>query len=762
MTMLNTLRWIIQEVNVATNLRQALRLIVNRVREAMQTEVCSVYLADYQAGHLMLMATEGLNPDCIGQLTLSFSQGLVGLVARREEPINLNEAATHPSFHFIPESGEEPYNAFLGVPIIHRRRLLGVLVVQQKESRRFDESEEAFLVTLSAQLAGLIVNAEAQGLLEESRDSGHNKQQQSSNCLRGIPGAPGVALGRSIVIYPQVRLDLVPDRECDDIEIEIQTFRVALSGAREDIRRLAKRMNDVLPAEEQSLFEAYLHILDGASLGQEVEAEILAGHWAQGALRRVIEHHVQCFESMEDDYLRERAVDLQDLGSRVLSHLMASPSYQPEYPPQTILVGEEVTASMLAEVPRGHLAGIVCLSGSTNSHVAILARAMGVPAVMGIEELPIQQLDDREIIVDGHNGEVYISPSESVRNLYRQLASEEQQLQLKLNALRELPSLTRDGVRVPLHVNTGLDSDLEQSLKSGAEGVGLYRTEIPFMTRDRFPSEEEQRQIYRQMLEAFAGRPVTMRTLDIGGDKELPYFPLKEENPFLGWRGIRITLDHPEFFLVQTRAMLRACHGLNNLRILLPMISNLDEVDESLRLLRQAHAEVLEELHCTAAELPMPPVGVMIEVPAAVYQAEELARKVNFLSIGSNDLTQYLLAVDRNNARVAHLYDALHPAVLRAIYQVAQAGRKEHCPVSICGEMAGDPMAVPLLVAMGVNSLSMNPISIAKAKWVIRSFSSSQLQQLLDSVLKLHSSRDVRQQLRVTLNAAGLNVLVRV
>lgn len=759
MTMLNTLRWIIQEVNVATNLRQALTLIVNRVREAMQTEVCSVYLADYQAGHLMLMATEGLNLACVGNLTLSFSQGLVGLVARREEPINLNDAATHPSFHFIPESGEEPYNAFLGVPIIHRRRLLGVLVVQQKESRRFDESEEAFLVTLSAQLAGLIVNAEAQGLLEQSPHE--QPQQPGGSCLRGIPGAPGVAMGRSVVIYPRVRLDLVPDRECDDIDLEIQTFREALAGAREDVRKLAKRMNEVLPAEEQSLFEAYLHILDGASLGREVEAEISAGHWAQGALRRVIEYHVQCFESMEDAYLRERAADLQDLGARVLFHLVANPGYQPEYPPQTILVGEEVTASMLAEVPRGHLSGIVCLSGSTNSHVAILARAMGVPAVMGIEELPIQQLDDRELIVDGHNGEVYVSPSESVRNLYRQLASEEQQLMLKLNALRDLPSLTRDGVRVPLYVNTGLDSDLEQSLKSGAEGVGLYRTEIPFMTRDRFPSEEEQRQIYRQMLEAFAGRPVTMRTLDIGGDKELPYFPLKEENPFLGWRGIRITLDHPEFFLVQIRAMLRACHGLNNLKILLPMISNLDEVDESLRLLRQAHAEVLEELHCSASELPMPPVGVMIEVPAAVYQAEELARKVNFLSIGSNDLTQYLLAVDRNNARVAHLYDALHPAVLRAIHQVVQAGRKEHCPVSICGEMAGDPMAVPLLVAMGISSLSMNPISIAKAKWVIRSFGTAQLQQLLDNVLKLHSARDVRQQLRLTLNASGLNALVR-
>jgi phosphotransferase system enzyme I (PtsP) len=305
-------------------------------------------------------------------------------------------------------------------------------------------------------------------------------------------------------------------------------------------------------------------------------------------------------------------------------------------------------------------------------------------------------------------------------------------------------------------VNTGLMADVGRSLEQGAEGVGLYRTEVPFLLRERFPSEEEQRQIYRSQLEAFAPHPVTMRTLDIGGDKSLPYFPIEEDNPFLGWRGIRVTLDHPEIFLVQTRAMLKASAGLGNLRIMLPMITNISELDEALEFIHRAHREVLEE----GSDIDMPPVGVMVEVPAAVYQARDLARRVDFLSVGSNDLTQYLLAVDRNNARVADLYHSFHPAVLRALADVAAAGRAENTQVSICGELAGDPGAAILLLAMGYNVLSMNATNLTRVKRAVRTITMADAAALLEDVMTLDSAEAVQQRLETFLVAQGLAVFI--
>jgi phosphotransferase system enzyme I (PtsP) len=747
--MLSTLRSIVQEVNGARDLSEALNIIVCRVRAAMVTEVCSVYLLDPETNRYILMATEGLYKEAIGKVTLAHSEGLIGLVGSREEPINLEDAPAHPRYRYFPETGEERFRSFLGVPIIHHRQVLGVLVVQQRESSRcFDEGEEAFMVTVSAQLAGVIAHSEATGAISGLSLTGEETGDVS---FKGVAGAPGVAIGQSVVVYPPADLDAVPEKPTENIEQELQLFSEAVTAVREDIEQVAERLAPQLRPEELALFEVYLRMLDDNALPGEVVNSIRAGVWAQGALRQVVQQYVRHFELMGDLYLRERAVDIRDLGRRLLAHLQEGEHESVVYPERTVLLSDELTPAMLGEVPNGQLVGLVSVRGSGNSHVAILARAMGVPTVMGMVDTPINQLDGKEIIVDGFEGKIFASPSDELRTYYKEICEEEAELFRGLEELRDKPCETTDGHRVSLLVNTGLMTDVVRSLNHGAEGIGLYRTEVPFMIKERFPSEQEQRQYYREQLEAFAPSPVTMRTLDIGGDKSLSYFPISEENPFLGWRGIRVTLDHPEIFLVQVRAMLKASEGLNNLQIMLPMVSNISEVEESLHLIYRVYHEVREE----GFAIHMPKVGVMVEVPAAVYQVRELAERVDFLSVGSNDLTQYLLAVDRNNPRVAQLYHSYHPAVLQALVRIAHDAHAVGKPVSICGELAGDPGGALLLMAMGYDALSMNAASLPKVKSVLRSVSRAWADQLLEDTLLLDSPHVIKSCVDLALRSAG-------
>lgn len=748
--MLQSLRSIVQEVNAARDMKTALAIIVMRVKHAMQTQVCSVYLRD-DKGEYMLMATEGLNPKAVGQVRLRRGEGLVGRVVVREEPINLEHAEAHPSYQYFPETGEERYSSFLGVPIIHHRQVLGVLVVQQVEQRRFDEGDEAFLVTMSAQLAAVIAHAEATGDLLTLGD----KPRQAK--FVGVSGAPGIAIGEAVVISPVADLHSVPFKVCEDVEAELAFFQRSLTAVREDIKGLGSQLKERLNREEQALFDAYLAMLDDASLAREVSERIRKGVTAPYAWAEVVLEHERTFTSMNDPYLRERATDLRDLGRRVLAYLQESTKKCRIYPDRTILIGEELTASMLGEIPKEKLAGLVSVEGSSNSHVAILARAMDIPTVMGAVDLPYTQMDQRPVIVDGYKGVVHTDPGPQLRKHYKAIYIEEQQLVKGLEALRDLPCETLDGYRVPLWVNTGLMTDVVRSLERGAEGVGLYRTEVPFLLRDRFPGEEEQRQIYREQLEAFSPHPVTMRTLDIGGDKALPYFPIEEDNPFLGWRGIRVTLDHPEIFLTQIRAMMKASEGLDNLRILLPMITSVPELDASLALIHRVFNELREEGY----DIHLPPIGVMIEVPAAVYQVRELSSRVQFLSVGSNDLTQYLLAVDRNNARVADVYQAFHPAVFRALQTIVDEGHKENVSVGICGELAGDPGAAILLMAMGFDVLSMNATNLPKVKSVIRGITLLQARALLAEIMALSDADQIRERVERALREAGVTRLIR-
>ena len=752
--MLEILRSIIQEVNGAKDLNASLGIITRRVQRAMNTKVCSVYLLDKSLDRYVLMASIGLDELAVGKVSLGAQEGLVGLVARRAEPVNLDNASSHPNYVYLPETREEQFESFLGVPIIHHQHVLGVLVVQQVEKRIFDSEEEAFLITLSAQLAGVIANAEARGAITGLSPSGMKTVDISFD---GVPGAPGVAIAEAVTVFPPADLNAIPNRACKDIKAEIQFFNDCLNAVRIDISELKMKIKGQLRPEERELFDAYLHMLSDQALGQEVVAKIKEGQWAQGALASVALEHVNGMEMIDDDYLRERATDIKDLCSRVLFYLQDKQQETQVYPERCILVCEELSAAMLAEVPKEKLVGIISAKGSGHSHVAILARGMGIPAVMGAIDIPFSEFDGKEIIIDGYNGKVYGNPSDELRVRFQEIVNEQVLLTEELEAIKDLPAETLDHYQVGLWVNTGMITDAFTARDRGAEGIGLFRTEVPFLLKDRFPTEREQTDIYRPQLEAFYPRPVTMRTLDIGGDKALPYFTIKEDNPFLGWRGIRVSMDHPEIFISQVRAMMKASQGLDNLHIMLPMVSNMRQVDYAIHLIDRGHAELLEE----GLNIKKPDIGVMVEVPAITYQMNALAKRVNFISVGTNDLIQYLLAVDRNNPRVSSLFSVFHPPVLNALNDLARNAGKANLRYSVCGEMAGDPGAAILLMAMGYKVLSMNITALPRVKSVIRNITFVQAENLLAKALLAEDSEEVKSMIDMELYNAGVERLLR-
>jgi phosphotransferase system enzyme I (PtsP) len=759
--MLKTLKRIVQEVNQAPNLDEALNCLANSLIEALKVDSCSIYLANYDQQHFLLVATQGLAKAAIGQVTIGFSEGLIGFIGQREEPINLSDAPSHPRFKYYAEVQEDHFHAFLGAPIIHQRKVLGVLTLQQKKKRRFSEDEEAFLVTLATQLAVQIANAKARGsvhLLEQ------NVPKDWQKSLKGVAGSSGLAVGVGYVSNLLVNIrNQVPTRNKDATK-QISLYRNAVKQTREDVSVLADRIQGEVPDDVQAIFQLYHHLLDANSLGREVEQKINAGWDAPSSLKMVVETYISQFQTMSDPYMRERSVDVEDMGNRVLANILGisrGKVIERQYPNQAILIAEEVTASMLAEFPSEKLVGIISMRGSTNSHAAIMARAMGVPAVMGLSNVPFSLLNEKDILLDGYTGDVIVSPSATIRHEFGLLIQEENALTERIHSQDTLPAITVDDCAMSLLVNAGLSLEAEKNDNPYSDGVGLFRTEIPFMMRERFPTEQEQVKLYRTLLQNQPLKPFTMRTLDVGGDKPLPYFPISEENPFLGWRGIRLTLDHPEIFLVQIRAMLRASIGLDNLNIMLPMITSVNEVKEAKRLIAQALFEVSEEAAEKGEVCSRPKIGVMLEVPAVIYQLPQLAKHVDFFSVGSNDLTQYLLAVDRNNARVADLYDSYHPAVLAALYYIVQQSNSLNVPVTVCGELAGEPGGAVLLLGMGYRKLSMNNHNLLKVKWVVRNVSLQQSELLLQRVLLLDNPQAVRREVNVYLETIGLGGLIR-
>jgi phosphotransferase system enzyme I (PtsP) len=730
---------------------EGLAAVAREVKAHLGADVCSIYILAPAEANFVLVATDGLDPLAVGAVRFGQGEGLVGLVAERQNLISLSNAQEHPRFRHFPEFGDQAHHAFLGVPIFHDREPIGVLVVRQLNDRKFNSDEEAFMSIVAVALSDFI-DTTAPGRAEAA--AGQDGGRLRLRPLRGVKGAPGIGIGVGVLPSPAADLDAVPDGAVADVEAEAHAFQHAVAAVRAELRSSGERIVAQMPTEVHAMFGVYIELLDDDELFADTLERIRAGASGASALRRTIAEHARAFEESPDPYLRARAEDLRGLGRRVLLRLQPDKIRREVYPAQCVLVGEEVSIIRIADVPVGQLAGIVCTRGSPFSHAAILARTLRIPAVLGIGGgISLAQLGGQRLLVDGNEGRVFIDPAPEVVEQFDRLIKQARDSAAALHRLRSLPAETLDGTRIALHANIGLPSDLVTALESGAEGVGLFRTEFTFMVRDAFPSEDDQYQVYRQVLEAFAPRPVTIRTLDVGGDKGLPYFPMQESNPCLGWRGIRLTLDNPGIFLTQLRALLRADAGIGNLQILLPMISSAWEVDAVRELLARAAAE------SGAASAPDATVklGAMVEVPSALYQMDALAKRVDFFSIGTNDLTQYLLAVDRTNARVARHFDSLHPAVIRAINDAVRAAHDAQRPISVCGEMAGDPASAVLLMGMGINSLSMAPACIPPVKRALRAFTRQQAQWLAAETSRATDPSEVHRLLDRAFMDAGLS-----
>ena len=734
---------IVQTVAMADLPIDQVNLIVESISETMEVDVCSLYLAN-EDREMMLLASHGLSAQAVRRVKLPPGKGLVGLVASSRHPVNLADGESHPNYYYIAETREERFHSFCGVPIVHAGKVIGVLVVQGREIRQLSDEEQGFLVTLAAHLALLLGN----NPLVHGDSTGLNER------VNGVKGAPGIGIGH-IKLSDHGELYSVVDKACEDIPGALDDWQQLLGLVRNQIDHERESLGPEITGSVAGIFGAYKMLLEDPAFVTYVEAGIRNGNWIPGALRQAIQHFAELFLAMDDPYLKARHEDVHHLGNKLFNAWRGIKPVDIPSGTDIVLVGPVVSVSDIASVPSERLVGLVCFEGSGLSHTAVLANALGIPAVMGTGRIR-RLVDNASIIVDGNIGQVTLTPSEMVLAEYQKLANDRRSLMKQLERLRELPAITPDGTSVTLYTNTGLLADITPGLFSGSQGVGLYRTEIPFMVHDSFPSEEEQVGVYRQVLEAYKGKPVYMRTLDIGGDKPLPYFPLdNEENPALGWRGVRFTLDNSQLLMTQVRAMIRAAGSSENLRILLPMVSSTSELDDFAELFDDA----MSQLESEGYEIVRPKLGIMVEVPAAISQIPFWADKLDFLSIGSNDLSQYLLALDRDNPRVSGRYDHVHPAVLMEIRRIIQLASAHNLPVSLCGEMASDPVAVVLLMGIGLRTLSMSAAKLPQVKWLIRSLPLTTAEKLTKQAFGCPYPAGIRKLVRDELESLGLQDL---
>jgi phosphotransferase system enzyme I (PtsP) len=699
----------------------------------MVAEVCSLYVLRADSV-LELYATEGLNPNAVHLAQLRLGQGLVGTIAASARPLNLSNAQEHPAFAYLPETGEEIYHSFLGVPVLRAGRTLGVLVVQNKTMRQYREDEIEALETTAMVIAEMI----ATGDLARLTRPGLELDLRRPASFTGLSFNEGVGLGHVVLHEPRI---VVTNLFNEDSEEEVRRLDNSLGSLRLSIDDMLERRDVAFEGEHREVLEAYRMFANDRGWVRRLEEAIRNGLTAEAAVEKVQSDMRARMLHMTDPYLRERMSDFDDLANRLLRQLLGRgpEDVAASLPKDAIIVARSMGAAELLDYPRDKLRGLVLEDGAATSHVVIVARAMGIPVAGQVKGAVSMAENGDAIIVDGDEGAIHLRPQADLEAAYAEKVRFRARRQEIYRELRKKPSLTKDGVAVDLLMNAGLAVDLPQLSESGAAGIGLFRTELQFMVASTFPRAEAQERLYSDVLDAARGKPVTFRTIDIGGDKVLPYFKgaVQEENPALGWRAIRLTLDRPGLLRTQIRALLKASGG-RELKLMLPMVTELSEIAQAREIIDREVRHLSRFAHHLPTSLK---VGAMLEVPSLLFQLDELMKAVDFVSVGSNDLFQFIMAVDRGNTQLADRFDTLSTPFLRVLKTIADAGARNHTPITLCGELAGKPISAMALIGLGFRSISMSPASIGPVKAMLTELPLQELQAFFDDNLMAPSQK---------------------
>jgi len=720
--MLRRLRELMAEPVTA---QERLDKIVKTIASNMVAEVCSIYVLRGDS-RLELFATEGLKREAVHKSSLELGEGLVGTIAEEAEPLNLPNAQAHPAFAYLPETGEEIYHSFLGVPVLRGGQTLGVLVVQNRTQRTYSEEEVEALQTTAMVLAEIIAGDELDALVEP----GENLALRRPQHLAGRVLSEGIGLGHAVLHEPRL---VVTNLIAEDVDTELVRLDAALDQLRTSVENLLTRSDILRAGEHREVLEAYRMFAYDQGWAARIREAVETGLTAEAAVEKVQNDTRARMLRQTDPYLRDRLHDLDDLANRLLRTLVGFDHIdEAEMPKDAILIARNMGPAELLDYDSGGLRALVLEEGTPTSHVTIVARALGIATVGQVEGILDLVNPGDAIIVDGLSGEVHVRPPSDVEFAYVEKVRFRARRQEQYRKLRDKPATTRDGTPIAMLVNAGLLVDLPHVAEAGAAGIGLFRTELQFMVAETFPRMREQQMLYRSVLDAAGDLPVTFRSLDVGGDKVLPYMrSTQEENPALGWRAIRMALDRPGLLRTQIRALLHAAAG-GDMRLMFPMITDVSEFDRARAMVEREKRHLERHGHALPDQILL---GTMVEVPALLWQLEELVERVDFLSIGSNDLLQFLFAADRANAQVADRFDALSSGPLRALRDIVVTADAHDVPVTLCGELASDPLSAMALLGIGYRSISMAPAAVGPVKAMVRSLDVGALQGWLISEL---------------------------
>jgi phosphotransferase system enzyme I (PtsP) len=703
--------------------------MVRLVASNMVTEVCSVYLR--RAGDVLeLFATHGLNPDAVHQTRLRVGEGVIGDVALQAKALALSDARAHPSFAYRPETGEEEFHSMLGVPVLRGGRVIGVLAVQNRTQRHYTEDEIETLQTIAMVTAELV---NQRGFISAAEMRLADSDSVMPERLTGIRLNGGPAIGRAVLHQPRPVIRAVI---ADDMQLEEERLKSALNRMHTALDSMLEDTALQDQGEHRDVLETYRLIAEDRGWLRRIQEAIAGGLTAEAAVLKVQDETKARLRKLNDPFLRERMTDFTDLANRLLQHL--SEDYageaveEAEPPDDMIVIAQSMGPAELLDYDRDRVRAVVLEEGSPTSHVAIVARALDIPVVGRVKGLLGRVEPDETVIVDGDHAQVFLRPGDDVQATFRDTVQDQQARAQIRSAMRELPAVTADGIEISLHLNVGLLVDMAALHETGVDGVGLYRTEIPFMVRSAFPGVSEQAELYERVFDLADGKPVVFRTLDIGGDKALPYLDEpRDENPAMGWRAIRIAMDRPSMLRQQMRALIRAAQG-RDLHLMFPMISEVAEFTAARSFL---DIELARAQKAGRAIPETVKVGAMLEVPALIWQLPALARVTDFVSVGSNDLVQFLYASDRGNPRLAERYDPLSPSVMTMLQSVVQNCDATGTPLTVCGEMASSPLEAMALLGLGYRRLSMSAPAVEPVKAMLRSLNVGALQNYVGQVI---------------------------